>query len=461
MLQGKCDGARPTCEACRLHKEECVYDKAPSMSYALSLGKRVVELETLLSRLKDANDAERAVLLQHYKTAPSINYVGTDHLIRHGSSSDSDDVQLSSITSELTVDDEGQILYYGSTSVLLPPPPHSDAAVPRPDDIHDDDNSALDSTFNASPLVYAALRSSFSDNVDPDLAETLLRYHFCWVQPMLSFSFTSTNDPPILTEYLLNILFAQASRFTEDPRTRSNPYDSATAGDPFLEFIKQHFVHVVLEGNQKPSVSLVQAFVLHGATELARGNLSRGWLLTGLGFRVMSDMGLHLDAEKMSGTGHHFSSMEAQQRRRTFWSCYIWDKCLSLYLGRLPSIQDSNVSPSLNFTADAADDEMWVPYYGPTDVKPELPPFKPTPSHQRTYFIHFAKLMRIVNKILITVYAKPQTAISPSEQSHNLGLHKVIRLLSDEVRIWKHDLPDCLWITATSLPAPNHIFTVK
>jgi hypothetical protein len=41
----------------------------------------------------------------------------------------------------------------------------------------------------------------------------------------------------------------------------------------------------------------------------------------------------------------HLTDEEVEIRHRLYWSCYFWDKIVSLYLGRSPSLQHTLVSP--------------------------------------------------------------------------------------------------------------------
>ena len=67
-------------------------------------------------------------------------------------------------------------------------------------------------------------------------------------------------------------------------------------------------------------------------------------MYSGIAFRIVEDLGINIDARKHGGS-MKFSEEDMEIRNRLFWSCYFWDKMISLYLGRCPVIQYSNVSP--------------------------------------------------------------------------------------------------------------------
>lgn len=58
------------------------------------------------------------------------------------------------------------------------------------------------------------------------------------------------------------------------------------------------------------------------------------------------DLGVHLPTEKLQNHVKGLSAEEIEIRRRLFWSCYTWDKAISLYLGRMPNFMP-NFSPDL------------------------------------------------------------------------------------------------------------------
>lgn len=87
------------------------------------------------------------------------------------------------------------------------------------------------------------------------------------------------------------------------------------------------------------TIPTVQTLLLLSAQECSQGNTSQAWMYSGMAFRMIDHLGICVDSEL------HFSDEDIEIRRRLFWSCYFWDKIISLYLGRSPSLQQSTVSP--------------------------------------------------------------------------------------------------------------------
>lgn len=91
-------------------------------------------------------------------------------------------------------------------------------------------------------------------------------------------------------------------------------------------------------------IPTIQTLLLLSAQECGRGNRTQAWLYSGMAFRLVDDLGISIDSQKYSGSAH-FSDEDIEIRNRLFWSCYFWDKLVSLYFGRSPVMQYSRVSP--------------------------------------------------------------------------------------------------------------------
>ena len=56
-----------------------------------------------------------------------------------------------------------------------------------------------------------------------------------------------------------------------------------------------------------------------------------------MAFRIAIDLGIHLPSDKLRGYVRTLTAEDIEIRKRLFWSCYTWDKAISLYLGRMPA----------------------------------------------------------------------------------------------------------------------------
>lgn len=56
-----------------------------------------------------------------------------------------------------------------------------------------------------------------------------------------------------------------------------------------------------------------------------------------MAFRIAIDLGIHLPSDRLQSYVNTLTAEDIEVRKRLFWSCYTWDKAISLYLGRMPA----------------------------------------------------------------------------------------------------------------------------
>ena len=147
---------------------------------------------------------------------------------------------------------------------------------------------------------------------------------------------------PYYSHTLLNAVLAHGTRWCRnEPETRLllQPYDN---GALFSRHARTLLFEEIREG--RCSIPTVQTLLLLSAQECGAGHRIQAWLYSGIAFRLIEDMGICVDNQRYSPTVH-FTDEDIEIRSRLFWSCYFWDKIISLYLGRTPVLQDSPISP--------------------------------------------------------------------------------------------------------------------
>ncbi|KAH7131464.1 fungal-specific transcription factor domain-containing protein [Dactylonectria estremocensis] len=103
-----------------------------------------------------------------------------------------------------------------------------------------------------------------------------------------------------------------------------------------------------LELDQSKGIPTIQGLLLLGSLDFMSGDDEAGWLHTGLAFRIVIDVGLHIDPELLQITGR-----EAHIRHMVLWASLITDKFWSLYLGRPITLKTADIAPScLSFDFD-------------------------------------------------------------------------------------------------------------
>ena len=169
---------------------------------------------------------------------------------------------------------------------------------------------------------------------DPELVVHLLNLYFTWhytyfttlSKRLFYRDFFFGKPPPEIkrkTEYctslLVNAMLALGCHFTSWPAARQDPSDSATAGDHFFKEAKR----LILENDEheNPKLTTVQALALMSVREAGCGREARGWVYSGMSFRMAFDLGLNIDS---MSTNHDEQEIDA--RRITIWGSFLFDK---------------------------------------------------------------------------------------------------------------------------------------
>ncbi|KAL4861789.1 fungal-specific transcription factor domain-containing protein [Aspergillus spectabilis] len=191
-------------------------------------------------------------------------------------------------------------------------------------------------------------------------------------------------------------------------------------------------------GLQYPDMTVIQSLLCCAFFELSMGNHSKGWMLSGMAFRMAQDLGFHQDPrfvmrDSAAGDVTHGYEM----RRRMYWGCYIADKIISLYFGRpmLLHREDAAVD-SINLTAIPRDENIHF------DI-PELEASISPPEDQATFSIAFSRLIdlcTIIEDVLSQIFST-RLIKKPRKE---LVLARLARLEDLNIRLlrWHSELPD-------------------
>ena len=126
------------------------------------------------------------------------------------------------------------------------------------------------------------------------------------------------------TPLLVNAMLALGCHFTSWPASRGDPNDSSTAGDHFFKEAKR----LIVENDEfeNPRLATVQALALMSVREAGCGREPKGWVYSGMSFRMACDMGLNLGLTSGNSGSSGLSEQEVDARRITFWGCFLFDK---------------------------------------------------------------------------------------------------------------------------------------
>ncbi|KAK3077079.1 hypothetical protein LTS18_011258 [Coniosporium uncinatum] len=258
---------------------------------------------------------------------------------------------------------------------------------------------------------------------------------------------------PYYSRLLLNAVLFAASKFSPRADIRRVPEQPSTAGWQF----RKRFRELLGEAMDESSIPTIQALVTIASSLFAVGeSKSTPWLYSGIAFRMIIDLGLHIDSAELVRRGK-LSVQDLECRRRVFWGAYIYDKIHSMYLGRPVSLQERDMQVPIEFMDDYEELEQWVPIEPLNYTTPECPaPQHPgAVAYSVTTFSAFCRLSVIMNRIFNTVYA--ETAFQKHDDDGESGGSRSMDLLvnlSGDLSTWYSSLEPPVKYQPWSLPAP-------
>lgn len=291
------------------------------------------------------------------------------------------------------------------------------------------------------------------DGVDPELGMHLLSLH--WNRQHHSFLITyrpafmrdMATGGPYFSKLLLNAIYFGASKFSNRPEVRQDPSDARTAGWTFRRRVKE----LLGSALDRSEITTIQALLVMTSSLFALGDeRSAAWLYAGTAFRMIIDLGMHVDATMLPNM-RRLSPEDLEIRRRVFWGAFVVDKIQSLYQGRPVSLQHCDTRVSLSFLDHYEELEPWQPFaYSDTQS------YSGSPGYSVSTFIQLCKLSLVLNEILNKVY---------SERSSNRSPHDLIaslNTLDGQLKEWYDALPDHLRFSAhaTKVVPPPHVLSL-
>lgn len=238
--------------------------------------------------------------------------------------------------------------------------------------------------------------------------------------------------------FLLNALYAHASRHLS----------TIEAGGDYAFKAR---VYLAGELDKPSSIPTIQGLLILGGRDCALGRISQGFILAGIAFRMISDLGIDKEDETaLSSISHE----ERTVHRRVVWSAYTWDKLISLVLGRAPTFPKPHC-PLPQFHDDSDNGEYWAPVFLEDDGPPQAANYPQALAHESLTFENSCKLWMIIEDILTTVYVTR----APFEECNQFvsNTHK-------QLQTYMWTLPGSISLDVRALPSicpPVHILTLK
>ncbi|KAL2821600.1 fungal-specific transcription factor domain-containing protein [Aspergillus granulosus] len=447
--KSKCDGNLPSCAACSsVYHTTCVYDpnsdhrrKGVYKKDTDTLRTKNSTLLTLIQALLNYEEEDAFDLVRQIRSCDNLEDVAQSLLNRDKASSilsadstlpeddgfaqtDQFESELAGKMSNLVLD--GSRKFIGGTSNLIFLPPGSEL---------NEFNPGLDSQpFDGGPEGSVTQWTKVTD--DEQLISHLMTMYFTWHYPF----FTTLSKELFYRDYvrgvssqycsslLVNTMLALGCHFSSWPGAREDPDNSATAGDHFFKEARR----LILENDELVNSKLctVQALALMSVREAGCGREGKGWVYSGMSFRMAFDLGLNLES---TGLGSRdFSEEEADARRITFWGCFLFDKCWSNYLGRQPQFTNANTNVSNVDILPNEESALWSPYTD-TGATREYT----QPSRTRAVAVQLSRLCAISGDLLAFFYD-----LTPKEKSTSKQLElKKLSEIHTRLEAWKKGLP--------------------
>ncbi|KAI0883746.1 fungal-specific transcription factor domain-containing protein [Annulohypoxylon maeteangense] len=448
--KARCNGAMPACQKCLASNESCSYDKAPSVAYAVSLQNQLQAYKDRIEELRQVKDEDRDALLNEPICTVSPNE-GRSRAFK-GNSDVHIPLRIDTTTKQGTADaaemtsvgTDGRVCFYGKTSLYHIDPHNFEPDSPETNHDTSIEENSHDMTY--MPSVYpdfcdtASILAETPSALLTDLLNTYWTYphhlHCVLCKPLFLRDLYSSG--PYVTPFLLCAVLTQAARY-------STRLDAVEIGQGFAAKALQLLPRDIEKGSSIPTI---QGLLVFSARECACGRVSQGWLYSGMAFRMMRDLGIDVSPKKLGHLAKQFSEEDLAIRQQVFWSCYTWDKTMSVCLGR-PAVLHCSVelptSDTLPFGREA-DDEIWPPTLTNGSLADGLVKQKALSSAR---FVAYCELSIITESILDTLYSRPHSG----QQDHLLTY---LDTTLQRLHSWADRLRPELFVkeTATTIVSP-------
>lgn len=322
---------------------------------------------------------------------------------------------------------EGSLKFVGGTSNLVWMPPEAELQ---------ESNTSAHGAEAIQPQDEAIL-SWTTVTQDMELIIHLINLYFTWhyayfttlSKELFYRDFLKGRSSNYCSALLVNAMLTLGCHFSTRPEARADPEVSATTGDHFFKETKR----LMFENDEHTNARLctVQALALMSVREAGCGREGKGWVYSGMSFRMACDLGLNVDAPGLSQDSSS-TPEDMDARRITFWGCFLFDKCWSNYLGRQPQLPISIITVPKPDVFPGEESALWSPYTDSGVVQAHT-----QPARTRAIASELSKLCEISSDLLIAFY-------HPSILEKPMGKQQELKKLTDlhtRLEAWKKTLP--------------------
>ncbi|KAK1474948.1 hypothetical protein CTAM01_15782 [Colletotrichum tamarilloi] len=453
----KCSGNRPICTGCRRSGETCSWPAQNSTEFRLrEANARIRNLEaSMRSPIRSSNEPQPD--LETPDTDITNPGTARSHPLSHDGSraAEANADTEGSLWFQVGLGEDGTVIYNGPTSRFHAGSleethltgEHQDSDPKRAQvEVLQSQYALMDSVW--LPLI-AAKPVMNGTGIDTTLGMALLDIYWTWLHPLHSCVYRPilmmdlALGGPYCTDFLLLCIFGLAARHLPEQVTAAA---GVGRGDQFIARARELLLKEMTA--MKPAIPTIQGLLILGGRQCAMGKSSEGWLYTGMAVRMMKDIGLHLDITKLSRL-ERWTPAEIETRKRLYNSAYIWDKTLSLALGRPPSLI-RRPYPAQDILDKVDDQRSWKPVQA-TEVSEN---FIASPSWTTSAFCAFCRLHEATTDMMLLF----------SSTSRNEEFTTQMEELDSRICQWYHEIPSPLRIEDASMldqSPPPHIVSLK
>lgn len=452
--KSKCDAALPSCAACAsVYGTECIYDpnsdhrrKGVYREKNDTMKAQNSTLQILIEAILNAAEDDVPGIVKKIRTCDNLDSVA-ESILEEDAKDDEEGNRV--VHDEYTTDagvegerelarkmgelrlENGSVRFIGGTShlIYLGDPAAMDPAEPEDDNgpTNEDPITTWTTVTKDTKLIIHLINMYFNWHYTyfTTLSKSLFHGDFLagrYNRPLGSAAYCSS--------LLVNAMLALGCHFTSVPGAFAVPGDSRTKGDHFFAEAKRLLVEN--DEYEKPRLTTVQALALMSVREAGCGREAKGWVYSGMSFRMAQDIGLNLDTGAIGGDKDQLDEQEIDARSITFWGCFLFDKCWSNYLGRLPQLPKNSYNVPKYDVFPNEDAELWSPYTdGGFDQAIKQP------SRTRVIGLQLSRLCEISSDLLLFFYHPNHIGRSSGKSVELKKLSELHRRLED----WRKELP--------------------
>ncbi|KAJ4264415.1 hypothetical protein NW762_005614 [Fusarium torreyae] len=227
------------------------------------------------------------------------------------------------------------------------------------------------------------------------------------------------NNGPYVNKLLLTAIYFQSSIYSNFG-FHSDPNDPQTTGMAFYSRFKQLLPDYIDE----PTLPTIVALLICGECLIPYGKQSAGWVYCGMAYRMITDMGYHLNIPPEKGAESGITATDMEMRRRVYWGAYAVDKFQSVCLGRQPALSLLEGTLPSDFLDWHEESVEWKPYKDPKTPALDSVTILGSPAHAVSIFQRSLRLATITERIIKSLYSIDKASLTASESLHTRNMLK-------------------------------------